>query len=79
MNDRTTSRLGRCPFGGAAAPSAVSRPRRTSAEAPACPGRRSLLIGLGLAGGAFGLSPVAAASLDETQARRRGRRHAGPA
>ena len=66
MNDRTTSRLGRCPFGGAASPPAVSRPAaEASFEAPACPGRRSLLIGLGLAGGAFGLSPVSAASLDD--------------
>ncbi len=66
MNDRTTSRLGRCPFGGAASRPATSRSSvEASAEAPACPGRRSLLIGLGLAGGAFGLSPAAGASLDE--------------
>ncbi len=51
MTERKTSILGRCPFGGRA-------PVAPAPDAPACPGRRSLLVGLGLAGGALGLAPT---------------------
>ncbi len=51
--------LGRCPFG-AGEPEPGRHPAPLASDAPACPGRRSLLVGLGLAGGAFGLGPLPA-------------------
>lgn len=63
MTERKTM-LGRCPFGGFARPAAPE-------EAPACPGRRSLLVGLGLAGAAAGLAPGAARATGAEEERRR--------
>ena len=65
MADNSPSDLGRCPFGGAA--ERVAMPAET--DAPACPARRGLLFGLGLAGagGALGLAaaPARAATAQE--------------
>ena len=63
MTERKTI-LGRCPFGGLARPAAPA-----PEEAPACPGRRSLLVGFGLAGAA-GLAPGAARAANAEEERR---------
>ena len=68
MTDRKTI-LGRCPFGG------LGRAPAPQPEAPACPGRRSLLVGFGLAGaagagGALALVPGAAQAAAAEDARR---------
>ncbi len=79
MTGRKISVLALCPFGGQARAAVSERtlPGRVppDREAPACPGRRSLLVGFGLAGaagagGALGLSPApvrAAAAEEERQ------------
>ena len=64
MTERKTI-LGRCPFGGLARPVAPA-----PEEAPACPGRRSLLVGFGLAGAAAGLAPGAARATSAEEERR---------
>ena len=56
--------LGACPFGG------LARSPAPPPEAPACPGRRSLLVGLGFAGAAAGLAPGAARAASAEAERR---------
>ncbi len=75
MTDRRPLLQGRCPFGFGARPAPepekAAPAAAVSAGAPACPGRRSLLVGLGLAGGALGLAPgaaLAATAQDERRA-----------
>lgn len=58
--DRKVPDLGRAPAG-------VPTPETVPAGAPSCPGRRSLLLGLAGAGGAFGLAPAGLAATAQQQ------------